>query len=75
MWSACSLFENVLCKRFNIKDVLEQLFDNESDIEEIVSETEDCDQEDPDCDELSSDENESVELPAVSQPPADMISS
>ncbi|XP_038128076.1 piggyBac transposable element-derived protein 4-like [Cyprinodon tularosa] len=62
-------------KRFTVKEVLEQLFDSESDLEETVSETEDCVEEDPDFEEFSSDENESVDPPVVPQPPADTISS
>lgn len=55
-------------KRFTVSEVLEQLFDSESDIEENVSETEDCVEEDPDSEGFSSDENESVDPPVVSQP-------
>lgn len=47
----------------------------ERDIEENVSETEDCVEEDPDFEAFSSDENESVDPSVVTQPPADRIPS
>uniref|UniRef100_A0A8C6M6Z2 PiggyBac transposable element-derived protein domain-containing protein n=1 Tax=Nothobranchius furzeri TaxID=105023 RepID=A0A8C6M6Z2_NOTFU len=62
-------------KRITVREVLEQIFDSESDIEENVSETEDCVEEDPDSEGFSSDENESVDPPVVSQEPTDMVTS
>ena len=61
-------------KSFTVNEILE-LFDSESDIEENVSETEDYVEEDPDFEAFSSDGNQSVDPPVVSQPPADTIPS
>lgn len=72
---ALSLLKMSSGKRFTVNDVLEQLFDSESDIEEHVSETEDCVEEEADFEAFSSYENESVDPPVVIQPPADMIPS
>lgn len=58
-------------KRFTVTEVLAQPFD--SDMEENVSETEDCVEEDPDFEQFSSDEDESVDTPVVFQPPAGTI--
>lgn len=58
-------------KSFTVTEVLAQPFD--SDMEENVSETEDCVEEDPDFEQFSSAEDESVDTPVVSQPPAGTI--
>ncbi|KAJ4945662.1 hypothetical protein JOQ06_023343 [Pogonophryne albipinna] len=61
-------------KRFSVVEVLPQLFDGESDIEENVFETEDNVEEDPDYKASFSDENETpVYAPVVSQPQADTL--
>lgn len=52
-------------KSFTVTEVLAQLFDSESNIEEKVSEREDCVEEDPDFKEFSSDENESADPHAL----------
>ncbi|KAL1276900.1 hypothetical protein QQF64_023573 [Cirrhinus molitorella] len=52
-------------QRFSVSEILTQVFDSESDIEENVSETEDNLEEDPDYEASSSDENET---PSVDPP-------
>lgn len=53
-------------ERFTYNDVLENLFDGDSDIDENVSERE----EDPEFGVFSSDKNECVDPTVVSEPPA-----
>lgn len=74
--SALSQLKMTSKKRFSVNEVLSQLFDHESDIEENVSETEDDVEEDPDYEASSSDENETLsDPPVVSQPPANTLPS
>lgn len=60
-------------KIFTVSEVLEQLFDSQSETEENVSETEDCAEKDPDFDSYSCDKNNSGGPAVASQAPAGTV--